>query len=84
MFNELTLRSEGLFEILHKKRADEYYIDIYDKKKKKYFNTNYNEYLRQRNFYTLDEDTTMSADILAIEKITLKVLSQCTSRFTKS
>ncbi len=50
------------------KRGSEYYVDVYDKTNCKVFNTNITNICAERDLYTLDEESTVSADRLVIEK----------------
>jgi hypothetical protein len=50
------------------KRGSEYYVDVYDKTTDKVFNTNITNICAERDLYTLDEESTLSADKLVIEK----------------
>lgn len=51
------------------KKGKEYFIDVYDKKEDRNFNTNIKNICAEKDLYTLDEDNTVAKDILAIEKI---------------
>lgn len=51
------------------KKGSEYFIDVYDKVKKKTFNTNIINICAERHLYTLDEDSKINGDVMAIEKM---------------
>jgi len=51
------------------KRGDAYYVDVYDKKTNKIFNTNIINICAEKDLYTLAENSGVSQDQLAIEKL---------------
>lgn len=51
------------------KRGSEYFVDVYDKHLKKIFNTNITNICAERHLYTLDDDSKINGDAMAIEKM---------------
>ncbi|MCC8423571.1 DUF4238 domain-containing protein [Mucilaginibacter sp. UR6-11] len=51
------------------KKGSEYFVDVYDITKKKTFNTNITNICAERHLYTLDVDSKINGDVMAIEKM---------------
>lgn len=51
------------------KRGTDYFIDVFDKSKNKTFNTNITNICAERHLYTLDDDSKINGDVMAIEKM---------------
>jgi hypothetical protein len=50
-------------------RGKAFYVDVYDKVSQKIFNTNITNICSERDFYTLDQDSTISENKLIVEKV---------------
>jgi hypothetical protein len=51
------------------KKGTEYYVNVYDKQKDKYFKTNIKNICSETDLYTLDETNQVAKHILAVEKV---------------
>lgn len=51
------------------KKGNEYFVDVYDKNKNIYFNTNIKNICSEKDFYTLEENNMVARDLLAVEKV---------------
>jgi hypothetical protein len=51
------------------KKGKQYYVDVFDKKEKKIFNININKICSERNIYTLDKNSKIASDPLALENV---------------
>lgn len=47
----------------------EWFVDVYDKVEKRFFNTNIKNICAERHFYTLDDETKVAKDKMAIERV---------------
>lgn len=51
------------------KKGKEYFVDVYDKQEDRFFKTNIKNICAEVDFYTLDNETTVASNVMAVEKI---------------